>query len=240
MNLTDLAIAYETTAEYARAKTLSEQLNLPINNQAPRRLIVAADKLMLKIEPFLPLYADFNIQTWQGRRDAGKQQGLVRAVKPRPGMKIIDATAGWGRDAAVLASFGAKVLLLERNPVMAALLADALARQDDRSKAVLKISLLCVDAIDYLAALPAVDCPEIIYLDPMHPLRQKDALVKRELQALQQLIGPSLDIASLLTVAKQKATRQAVMKWPQRLDPIEKPTRTVYGKTVRFDIYQRD
>lgn len=238
MNLTDLAIAYDTPAQYARANALSEQLNLPINNQASRRLIVTADKLMLKIEPFLPMYADFTIQTWQARRDAGKQQGLVRAVRPGPGMKIIDATAGWGRDAAVLASFGAEVLLLERNPVMAALLADALARQDDRSKAVLRMRLLGVEAIDYLTALPAEDCPEIIYLDPMHPLRQKDALVKRELQALQQLIGPDSDISALLHAAKQKATRQVVMKWPQRLSALEIPNRTIDGKTVRFDIYQ--
>src|SRR3990167_5133730 len=237
MNRTNLAIAYDSSAEYARANALSLQLNLPFNNEAPRRLIVAADKLMLKIEPFLPLYADFKIQTWQGRRDAGKRQGLVRAVKPRPGMTIIDATAGWGRDAAVLASFGADVLMLERNPVMAALLADGLARQDDRSKAVLQLALLQVEAIDYLRVLQGADCPEIIYLDPMHPLRKKEALVKRELQALQQLIGPQQDILDLLTVAKQKATRHVVMKWPQHLAALEEPTRTIYGKTVRFDIY---
>ena len=237
MTITDLAIAYETPDEYSRAKILAEQLHLPVHNEAPRRLIVAADKLMLKIEPFSPLFADFTIQTWQSRRDAGKQQGLVRAIKPCSGMKIIDATGGWGRDAAVLASFGAEVLLLERNPVMAALLADALARQDERSQSVLQIKLLCTDSIEYLSALPAADCPEIIYLDPMHPLRQKEALVKRELQVLQQLIGPDPDIALLLAVAKEKANRQVVMKWPQRLPVIDKPTRIIEGKTVQFALY---
>src|SRR3990167_5807313 len=212
----NVSIGYDSIAEYARAKALSEQLHLPLNNQAPRRLVVSGNQLRLYIEPFLPLCSDFTIQTWQSRRDAGKQQGLVRAVKPYPGMKIIDATAGWGRDAAVLASFGAKVLLLERHPVMAVLLADALERQDDHDQNVLQLALLQVDAIEYLLTLSSVDCPEIIYLDPMHPLRRKEALVKRELQVLQQLIGPQQDIADLLTIAKQKATRQVVMKWPQR------------------------
>ena len=237
MSLTSLSIAYETPAAQPRAQALSAQLQLPIDNQAPNRLIVAPDKLMLQFEPFSPIYADFTIQTWQSRRDAGKQQGLVRAVKPSTGMKIIDATAGWGRDAAVLASFGAEVLMLERNPVMAALLADGLSRQDERSKAVLKISLVQANAIDYLAGLSPENCPDVIYLDPMHPQRQKEALVKRQLQVLQQLIGPDEDALSLLTVAKQKASQKVVVKWPQQLPPLEKPTRSVSGKTVRFDIY---
>ncbi len=240
MNPTGLAIAYDTPAEYQRAQALSLQLNLPLNQEAPRCLMVTADRLMLKMDSFLPMHADFTIQTWQARRDAGKQQGLVRAVKPRAGMKIIDATAGWGRDAAVLASFGAHVLLLERNPVMAALLADALARQDARSKEVLRISLLQVEAIDYLSSLTEADYPEVIYLDPMHPLRSKEALVKRELQALQQMIGPDQDISALLTVAQQKTKRLVVMKWPQRLAALATPSRTVEGKTVRFDVYQKN
>ena len=232
-----LAIAYETPAEYARAKTLSEQLHLPIDTYAPQRLVITANKLMLQIEPFLPIAPDFNSRTWQKRRDAGKQQGLFRAVKPYFGMKIIDATAGWGRDAAVLASFGAEVLMLERNPVMAALLADALSRQDPRSQEILKIKLLAVEAIDYLTTLSITETPEVIYLDPMHPLRQKEALVKKELQVLQQLLGPDEDIQLLITTAKQKARRSVVVKWPQHLPAIEKPTRSVFGKTVRFDIY---
>jgi len=71
----------------------------------------------------------------------------------------------------------------------------------------------------------------------MHPLRQKDALVKKELQVLQQLIGPDEDILLLLHRARKKVKRAVVMKWPQHLPSLEKPARSVNGKTVRFDIY---
>jgi 16S rRNA (guanine1516-N2)-methyltransferase len=237
MSSVHLAVAYDDETLYERAKALALQLQLPLDNQVLQRLLVSTDKLALHIAPFLPLYADFTIQTWQSRHDAGRQQGLVRAVKPKTGLKILDATAGWGRDAAVLASFGAEVVLLERNPVMAALLADALSRQDARSREVMKISLLQVDAIDYLAKLTSETAPDVIYLDPMHPLRKKDALVKGALQVLQQLIGPDPDVAALLAVARQKALSRVVVKWPKSLPALEEPTYSIQGKTVRFDIY---
>jgi 16S rRNA (guanine1516-N2)-methyltransferase len=41
---------------------------------------------------------------------------------------VIDGTAGLGKDAFVLAGLGCKVTLVERHPVVVALLADGLAR----------------------------------------------------------------------------------------------------------------
>jgi 16S rRNA (guanine1516-N2)-methyltransferase len=235
--LEQLAIGYESEALLEQAKRLAEQLNRVIDNQARQQLMVTADKLVLKMAAFSPLYADFTSTTWQKRRDAGKKQGLVRACKPGPGVRIIDATAGWGRDAAVLASFGADVLMLERQPIMAALLKDALQRQDEHSNALLKLNLYAIDAVTYLQTLPLSDYPDVIYLDPMHPQRQKSALVKKDMQALQQLMGADDDALALLELAQTRALNRVVMKWPQHLAPLKTPTASLAGKTVRFDIY---
>lgn len=232
----ELAIGYTVETLLEKAQALATQLGLVLNNQAKRQLLVTEERLLLKIENFTPLYADFNSATWQHRRDAGKKQGLVRACKPVPGMKIIDATAGWGRDAAILASFGAEVRMLERQPFMAALLADALLQQDERSKEKLKLSLCHTDALNYLEQLPVQEYPDLIYIDPMHPQRQKSALVKKELQALQQLVGADEDALTLLTLAKNKA-KKVVLKWPQQLPALLTPTFSIEGKTVRFDMY---
>lgn len=233
-----LAIAHEDNPlAFERAQVLARKLHLLINQEAQERLWVTTDAVMLQIAPFSPICADFTQSTWQKRRDAGKQQGLIQACKPRPGMRIIDTTAGWGRDGAILASFGAQVLLLERHAVMAELLADGIARQDARSKEVLQVSLLHVDAKDYLQLLAPGECPELIYIDGMHPQRSKASLVKKELQVLQQLIGPDDDIGALLAVALQKATQSVVVKWPSSLKPLGQPTRSVIGKTIRFDVY---
>ena len=190
---------------------------------------------MLQIPGFLPLSVDFSRQTVQKRRDAGKKQGLVRACKPTQGMRIIDATAGWGRDAAVLASFGAVVLMLERQPMMAALLADGLARHSSNEN--FKLSLLYTDAKHYLMTLAEADYPDVIYIDPMHPTRQKSALVKKDMQALQQLIGSDDDVSALLQLAMKRTSNRVVVKWPQRLPALLNPDLSVRGKTVRFDIY---
>lgn len=229
------AIGFETDSLSERAKTLAEELNLVVDNQALPRLCCTAEKLVLLVENFAPLYADFSNSTWQKRRDAGKKQGLVRACKPMQGIRIIDATAGWGRDAAVLASFGAEVVMLERQPVMAALLADGLSRLSAQSP--LAMTLFNVDANHYLQTLPLENYPDVIYIDPMHPLRQKSALVKKDMQALQQIIGEDIDALDLIQLALTKAKQRVVVKWPQRLPPLFPPSVTIEGKTVRFDVY---
>src|SRR5690606_33262411 len=61
----------------------------------------------------------------EGRGQAlAKAVGFARNVVP----EIVDATAGLGRDAFLLASLGAKVTLIERSEAMHQLLAEGLAR----------------------------------------------------------------------------------------------------------------
>ena len=112
-----LAIAYEGNEQLLRAQQLAQQLNLPIDNEASARLIVMEHQLALKVEPFQLMHIDFNAQNWQSRRDAGKQQALVRACKPRDGMLIMDVTAGWGRDAARPFDVGAANYRRYRQPL---------------------------------------------------------------------------------------------------------------------------
>ncbi len=228
------AVGFDDEVLHEHAKALAEQLNLVVDNHVLPRLSVTADKLVLLLDHFSPLFVDFSRATWQKRHDAGKKQGLVRACKPAKGVRILDATAGWGRDAAVLASFGAEVLMLERQPMMAALLADGLSRIPACTMA---LSLVGIDAKSYLQTLAAQDYPDVIYIDPMHPMRQKSALVKKDLQALQQLIGADHDAKELIQLALTRARQRVVVKWPQRLAPLLPPNQSISGKTVRFDIY---
>ena len=232
-----LAIAYDSDDLLLQAEALSKRLNLQIDNSAHDRLVVTADRLQLEIHPFSQLCTDFSREFWQKRKEEGKKQGLVRACKPKPGLRIIDATAGWGRDAAVLASFGAEVLMLERNPVLAALLEDGLKHQDEHSKMALRLKVINHDAITWLGSLKVDEFPDVIYIDPMHPCRQKSALVKKDLQILQQLIGPDDDALTLINQARRCVLQKVVVKWPQNLPALLEPSASINGKTVRFDMY---
>ncbi len=230
------AVGFESEALHESARRLAEQLHLVVDNHVLPRLSITADKLVLLVDKFSPLFVDFSPSIWQKRRDAGKKQGLVRACKPVKGLRIVDATAGWGRDAAVLASFGAAVLMVERQPVVAALLADGLERMSQQSLT-MALSLLNRDTKDYLSTLATIDFPDVIYIDPMHPLRQKSALVKKDMQALQQIIGEDQDVRGLIELAMTRTRHRVVVKWPQRLEPLLPPHASINGKTVRFDIY---
>ncbi|MCW8444057.1 class I SAM-dependent methyltransferase [Fluoribacter gormanii] len=230
-------VGYEHENLHDKAKALAEELNFVLDKNASPCLFVTEEKLTLKIPGFSPMFAEFSAAFWSKRKSEGKKQGLVRACKPSPELKIIDATAGWGRDSAILASFGAEVLMLERHPVMASLLSDALLRRTESDRQQLRLKIHAGDAYSYLSSLTTDDYPDIIYIDPMHPERSKSALVKKDMQALQQIIGADEDALELIQIAISRTKQKVVVKWPQKAKPLLPANAAVEGKTVRFDIY---
>lgn len=104
-----------------------------------------------------------------------KAVGIAQGVRPR----VLDATAGLGKDAFVLASLGCEMSLIERQPLIGALLEDGLARaaEDfDVAPIVARMKLLKGNSIDVMLNWQG-EPPQVIYLDPMFPHREKTALV---------------------------------------------------------------
>ena len=175
-----------------------------------------------------PLFIDFNSTEMRRRVAAGASLPVVRAVRGRSGdtPTVVDATAGLGRDAYVLAKAGMHVVAVEKSPIVAALLRDGLQRAD------VDMQVLIDDAVRVLTTTKA----DVVYLDPMFPERRKSALVKKEMQYFQALIG-SDDVDSLFEAAIECAKKRVVIKRPAQASAVAKPTHTIPGKTVRFDVY---
>ena len=230
-------MGYEEASLEKQATLLAERLDFQLDKEAETCLFLGIERLIVKTPHFSPLYADFSAAVWNKRCAEGKKQGLIKACKPKPGMHIIDATAGWGRDAAILAGFGAQVMMLERHPVMVVLLEDALNHQSEADRQRLKLSLQAQDALSVLSTLNEKDFPDVIYIDPMHPERNKSALVKKDMQMLQDLIGPDEDALALILLAQKCAKQRVVVKWPQKINPLLPPSYSIAGKTIRFDVY---
>ncbi|EIJ44075.1 N6-adenine-specific methylase [Beggiatoa alba B18LD] len=192
------------------------------------------------------IYVDFigGRVGYRRQQGGGKNQPLGRAIglKKNATPRIIDATAGLGRDAFVLACLGCRITLVERSPVVAALLHDGLqrAQQDpETAEIITRIKLIHQDASDYLAHLPPDEKPDVIYLDPMYPHRDKSALVKKEMRIFRQLVGEDLDADKLLPLACGNAKQRVVVKRP-RLAPFlaeTKPTVSIESPNTRFDVY---
>ena len=178
------------------------------------------------------------------RFGGGRGQDLARAVGLKPGINphIVDATAGLGRDAFLMASLGATVTLIERSPIMFGLLYDGMAMASEAggmsAEIIDRMTLLNGDAINLLPTLS----PEIILIDPMHPSRKKSALVKAEMRQIRELVGPDEDQVELMKVALENASKRVVLKWPARAASMAEVglcSHQIIGKSVRYDVFMQ-
>lgn len=211
-------------------------------------LVLTPERLELRKrdEPKLGgIFVDFVGGAMAHRRKFGGGRG--EAVAKAVGVKgdylpdVVDATAGLGRDAFVLASVGCQVRMLERHPVVAALLEDGLARgyADPEIGDWLKARLSLIHASSLTALENIRPRPQVVYLDPMYPHRQKSALVKKEMRVFQSLVGADLDADGLLAPALLLATKRVVVKRPDYAPPLAgvATQSAVVTKSHRFDIY---
>lgn len=176
------------------------------------------------------------------RQGGGRAHPLVKAAGFRKDgiASIVDATAGLGRDAFLLASVGAKVMLLERSAEVHALLKDGLERagaaSPDLADVVARMTLVHGDARDLLPKLR----PDVVLVDPMHPPRRNSALVKQEMRLLSGIVGADEDADELMQIALASARERVVLKWPLRAAPLleqPKPSHHLSGKTVRYEVF---
>ena len=190
-----------------------------------------------------PVAVDFGAGAMRHRRRSGHNELLGKAVGvgKRPGLHVIDATAGLGRDSFVLADLGCQVIMCERNPIVACLLASGLERAlhggDPWLERVCGRMQLHRDAAQSLHVNA-----DVIYLDPMFPARDKRAAVKKEMALFQLLLaGDPQDGEELLSWALAEDVARVVVKRPPRaaaLGGIE-PSHTIRGKAVRYDVHVR-
>jgi 16S rRNA (guanine1516-N2)-methyltransferase len=232
------------------AAAWAERLHLRSAGEAEFALQVGPSGLQLvDLSPHAagPVRADFLAGPVAHRRlfGGGSGQMIARAVGIQPGIRphVLDATAGLGRDAFVLARLGCTLTLIERQPLIAALLEDALQRalaDHEVAPIVAQMHLVCGNAIELMGVWEG-EAPQVIYLDPMFPQREKSALVKKEMRLFRSLAGDDDDAPALLEAALALATYRVVVKRPRKASAIagEMPAYALEGKSSRFDIYPK-
>lgn len=236
------------------ARNLSKKLSIPLLEKESLEfaylLIYSQEGLTLqqtgKNQP-RPIMVDFAAGSMQYRlrHGGGRKQALARAIGLKKGWQpsVIDATAGLGRDAFILGHLGCHVHMIERSPILAALLEDGLARAADTELIAETIRnrlyLSHADSIDILHKLTQEALPDVIYLDPMYPERTKSSKVKKEMRILRELAGDDKDAAELLKIALKRARNRVVVKRPRLAPPLDDmlPSHKIAGKTCRFDVY---
>lgn len=232
----------------AAARQWAGRLGLPMGGEAACALQLGEAGLQLaELGPGAPgpVRVDFVEGALAHRRlyGGGSGQMIAKAVGVQSGVRprVLDATAGLGRDAFVLATLGCELHLIERQPVIAALLEDGLARaaqSPEVAAIVARMRLRVGNAIELMGQW-LDEAPQVIYLDPMFPHRDKSALVKKEMRLFRPLVGDDLDAPALLDAALALASHRVVVKRPRKAPAIEgpKPGYSLEGKSSRYDIY---
>jgi 16S rRNA (guanine1516-N2)-methyltransferase len=215
-----------------------------------------------------PIFVDFvpPVTSRLGQR-IGQPDLLLKAVNGVQDSVVYDFTAGLGQDSRLMALAGAaRVHMIERDPIVAALLEDALRRllvlsEKVENNSALKnaatnlyncLSLECADAVETIDRKSS-DLqwpPDIVYLDPMFPARKKSASVKKNMQVLHSLLGSqviddavadkqhSVLLRTAYTVTKSRAVVKRPINAPFLL-PVEelRPSYSMTGSINRWDVY---
>lgn len=178
---------------------------------------------------------------------AVRQQGLSKAVGVKGSFRpsVLDATAGFGKDAYLLASQGCDVTMLERDPLVFALLKDGLMRglasqQSAVVDACRRLALINRDFVELNSdTFSGVGSVDVVYLDPMFPESKKSARVKKDMFALQELLGAANDAEALWSHACAIACRRVVVKRSKSSPTLgnRAPDIQYKGTSSRFDVY---
>lgn len=243
------------------AKKLAAKLSLPLHTipanktkqpfvGAQWQLVFTEQGLALRIASE-PTWSDIRVDfasdalAYRKAKGGGRNEALAKAIgiKGKDCLQVLDCTAGMGTDSFVMASVGANVTMLERSPIIAALIEDALNRAAlEKLDICQNMQFIQTNAIDFLKSTNTDF--DVIYLDPMFPHKKKSALVKKEMRAFQLLLGPDQDSSALFEAALSAAPKRIVVKRPASAPSIANhlkvnPSMAINSKKHRFDVYLR-
>lgn len=222
-----------TMDDEALAEDLSA--NLPVTSDTDVVLMASQTGCFLRriTPPVIDWRIDFlSAEYQQAFAGRGKQDPLSRALglHKDPSLHVLDMTAGLGKDALWIAHCGATVTMLERHPVLAYLLQEAVNHGPYRQT----MQVNCTSAQDYLSKHADFD---VAYYDPMFEVRQKSALVKKDMQILQALHGEETADPTLITRVKDLGKKIVVKRAKADLPLVPNPHHSIETKVTRFDVY---
>ena len=238
----EIVVCFEKGGQKDMAEAFARRIGAEISEKPGPKLTILFHAKGVSLTGYgLSYQGDFENMLHRVTNGRLQHEMLVRAARSdKPGRKAIDATAGMGEDAFLLAAQGYEVTLFEQNPVIAVLLKDALRRA--KKHPVLKdiasrMNLVQDNSVEGMSKL--LDPVDVIYLDPMFPARQKSSLINKKLQLIQKLEPPCSEETDLFDAAISASPSKIIVKRPLKSEFLagRKPSYTLNGKAIRYDCY---
>ena len=236
-----LVICCGEGADRDAALVLSKHIGAPLSDTPGDELTLEVDSTGLSLVGYgMRFQGDFSRMLNRVAKGRLYHEMLVRIAKTKSEHPIaVDAAAGMGEDAFLLAAAGYEVLLFEKDPVIAALLKDAMRRAEDDPNLREIVGRMRLTEGDSIELTPQITAkPEIVYLDPMFPPRKKSGLINKKLQLIQKLEQPCADETALFNAAVALKPKKIIIKRPLHSGFLadKKPSYTVKGKAIRYDV----
>lgn len=227
----------------------SEQADLALVSYQGKLALAYKNSKGLLDKTKTPVFVDFLEGSSAYRINAEvRSEAAVKSVihknKPAAEQYVLDATGGFGQDALLFASAGANVIILERNPVIGLLLADGLNRlrqaDPDFAQRVTMRFPVSINSPSVRKMLKRDGYTfDTVYLDPMFPHKKSSALVNKNMQLIQAVVGQDSDADELLPSALQLQAKRIVVKRPKGAPFLnaQETKNNLETKSHRFDYY---
>ena len=238
----NISILLKKGGDKALAESFANKIGAEISNTEGDGLTVLFDSKGVSLTGYkLSYQGDFDGMLRRVTEGRLLHEMLVKATKTDIENPIaIDATAGMGEDAFLIAANGYDVTLHEQNPVIALLLKDAIRRakrQPVLKDIVNRMHVVEGDSVEILSN--RLDPVDLIYLDPMFPGRQKSGLIGKKLQLIQKMEAPCSEEDVLFDAAIKASPSKIIVKRPLKAPFLagRKPNYSLDGKAIRYDCY---
>lgn len=248
LNKEKIVLFVSKNADYNKAESIAKKLdiNMVFEESENMSLYLRFDENGLAlVSKDMKLYGDFSKMCKRLKTNNLRNELLVKAAKIKEknkNLNAIDATAGLGEDSFLLAAAGFNVKLYEKNPIIAALLIDALDRaknMPDLAKIINKMEVIEEDSINALKNIN--EKVDVILLDPMFPERTKSGLVKKKFQILHKIETPCNNEVDLINAAFDANPHKIIIKRPLKGEYLAgmKPSYSIKGKAIRYDVWNK-
>ena len=166
-----------------------------------------------------------------------KENEDFKKIFKKKGTKILDCTAGFGRDGFILARYGFGVTMIEKNPIAILLLRNGIRKLTQKFKINERLKLLYGDSYEYLRLNN--ELYDYIYIDFMFNKFKNSSLSSKNDEALKLITNDRENRVRLLDIAKNKCKYRVVVKNHKHLPSIDNinPDYQVKTKLLRYDIF---
>ncbi len=155
------------------------------------------------------------------------KENLAKALglkKQNRFFKVIDLSAGFLSDTALMLAMGLEVICYERNPYLACLI--------DR-----EVEKLNSDKLHFFYGEYEQGEGDVFYFDPMYSEKNDKSAPKKQMQFLRQFIGVDEDAQEFILKIKEKKKRLVIKRSKKAPSLLENPSHQVIGKSTRYDVY---